>query len=136
MNSTALHEDNFLRVLWDEATRIIGIDWKESTATMTDEDMKAELALFAGFVEKKKAPRILVDVTKFRHRMSPEVQEWRLKNISTRYNAAGVSRFAFIFPQDVPIPQTMNQSSPGEDFVTRAFAGRDEAVAWLTEAGA
>lgn len=135
MYSTELHEDNFLLILWDEATRIIGIDWKESTATMTDEDMKGELMIFAGYVEDKKAPRILVDVTKFRYRMRTEVQEWRIRNISTRYNAAGVLRFAFIFPQNAPIPSTMNQSSPGEDFVTRAFGSRDEAIAWLTEEG-
>ena len=132
MYSSELHEDGFLRILWDEETRVIGIDWKESTATMTDADMKNELALFAGNVENKRAPRILVDVAKFGLKMSPEVQEWRLKNISTRYNAAGVLRFAFIFPPNVPIPSTMNQSSPGEDFVTRAFGRRDEAIAWLT----
>ena len=132
MQLTQLHDDKFLRILWEDATRIIGIDWKESTATMTDDDMKDELSLFAGYVENKKAPRILVDVTKFGHTLSPEVQEWRLKNISTRYNAAGVLRFAFIFPSTVPTPPTMNQSSPSEEFVTRAFGSRDEAIAWLT----
>jgi len=133
MHSTELYEDEFLRILWNETTGIIGIDWKESTATMTNEDIKKELSRFAEYVENKRAPRILVDVTKFLHRMSPEVQEWRLKNISTRYNAAGVRRFAFIFPSEVPIPPTMNQSSTGEEFITRAFGSRDEAVAWLTE---
>jgi len=73
MEPTQLHEDEFLQILWDERSRIIGIDWKASTATMTNDEMKDELALFAGCVEKKKAPFILVDVTKFRHTMSPEV---------------------------------------------------------------
>jgi hypothetical protein len=40
----------------------------------------AELTFFAGHVEKKKAPGILVDVTKFRHKMAPDVQKWRVKN--------------------------------------------------------
>jgi hypothetical protein len=86
-----LHEDEFLRIFWDEQTRIIGIDWMEATSEMTDEDFKTELTLFAKQVEDKKAPRILIDVSKFRHRPGAEIGEWRLKNISTRYNAAGVT---------------------------------------------
>ena len=131
MAPTQLHEDEFLRILWDDSTRIIGIDWKESTAKMTDEDMKDELSLFAGHVENKKATGIIVDVTRFRHRMSPEVQQWRVKNISTRYGAAGVKRFAFVFPPEAQIPSMMNQSAEGEKFLTLAFNSRDEAIAWL-----
>lgn len=135
MAPTLLHEDEFLRILWDDSTCIIGIDWKESTAAMTDDDMKNELDLFAGYVEEQKAPSIIVDVTRFRHRMSPEVQQWRVKNISTRYSAAGVKRFAFVFPPEAQIPSMMNQSAEGEKFLTLAFNSREEAMAWLTDEG-
>ena len=127
-----LHEDRFLRILWDEGARIIGIDWKESTAVMTSEEFKQELTVFAGYVEEKKAPAIIVDVSKFGHKMSPDVQPWRIKNISTRYNAAGVKRFAFLFAKDTLIPPTLSQSSEGEQFLTRAFNNLSEATAWLT----
>src|SRR5262245_45572092 len=118
---TQLFEDNFLRILWNEHAGVIGIDWKDGTSSMTDEDFKKELTTFAGFVEQKKARGILVDVLHFRHKMGAGVQEWRVKNISTRYFAAGVERFAFLFPAGAQIPPMMNQSSPGEDFLTRAF---------------
>jgi hypothetical protein len=133
MQVTQLHDDNFLKILWDENTRTIGIDWKESTSAMTDEQFKAELASFAGFVEQKKARGILVDVSHFRHKMAPDVQEWRVKNISNRYYAAGVQRFAFLLPNGSPIPAMMNQSSPGERFATRAFSNLNEATNWLSE---
>lgn len=71
---TQLHEDEFFKVLWDESTRIVGIDWKEATSSMTDEEFKAELTLFAGQVEQKKARGILVAVAHFRHRPEPDVQ--------------------------------------------------------------
>lgn len=129
-----LHDDQFLKILWDANTGIIRIDWKEATSSMSDEQFKTELTLFAGHAEKKKARGILVDVNRFRHRMAPAVQEWRVKNISTRYSAAGVTRFAFLFPENSHIPPTMNQSSLGEDFQTRAFTNRDEAMAWLLDA--
>jgi len=42
--------------------------------------------------------------------------EWRLKNISTRYNAAGVQRFAFL--NDSQSPPMTSQSAEGELFLT------------------
>jgi hypothetical protein len=130
-----LHEDEYLQIFWNEPVRIIGIHWKEATSKMTDEDFKAELTLFANQVEDKRAPRILIDVSSFRHRPGEEVGKWRLANISTRYNAAGVQRFAFLLSKDLPVPSMASQSSEGEQFLTRSFNDGEQAVAWLTAAG-
>src|SRR5262245_66181241 len=134
MKTQQLYDDTFLRILWDDESRVIGIDWKEATSSMTGEEFKKELKLFADHVEAKKAHGILVDVAHFRHKPGPDMQEWRVKNISGRYYAAGVVRFAFLFPVGAPIPPMMNQSSPGEKFGTRAFNAAEEAVAWLKPA--
>jgi hypothetical protein len=83
MNPVELYDDKFFKILWNEADRVIGIDWKETTASMTDEDFKGELELFVGRVEEKKARGIIIDVKHFRHKLGPGMQEWRVKNIST-----------------------------------------------------
>jgi hypothetical protein len=70
-------------------------------------------------------------VKAFRHQNGPDIQPWRVKNISSRYSAAGVRRFAFLLPQGSQIPPMMNQSAAGEEFVTRGFTNQDQAVAWL-----
>jgi hypothetical protein len=133
LEAKELYDGPFLTILWDTPRRLIGIRWKPSTANMTDEDFKAALTLFAGHVELMGTHGILVDVEDFRHRMGPDVQEWRVKNISTRYAAAGVRRFAFLFPRGSEIPPMMNQSADGESFTTRAFTSQEQAVEWLTE---
>lgn len=130
MQTTQIHEDKFFTVFWDERTRIISIDWKEATSAMTDDEFKAELTLFAGHVEQKKARGILVDVSRFRHRPGPDVQPWRVKNISNRYAAAGVKRQAFLFPKGAQIPPM--RSSPEEKFLTETFDDAQKAEAWLT----
>jgi len=132
MQTAQLHEDKFFQVSWDGKARLIRIDWKEATASMTDEDFRSQLELFAGLVEAKKAHGILVDVAHFRHTQGPSIQEWRLKNISPRYSGAGVQRFAFLLPGDAPVPAMMNQSDPSEKFLTRGFNSADKAMAWLT----
>jgi len=131
MAATQIHDAKFLTIWRDEKTRIIGIDWKPTTAAMSDEEFKMELTFFASHVEKQKARGILVDVSRFRHKIAPEVQQWRVENISSRYGEAGVKRFAFLFPKGGDIPPMMNQSSLGETFHTRAFTDRGEAVNWL-----
>jgi len=134
MQARQIHEDNFLLISWDKNKKILGIDWKETTSGMTDEEFKRELTLFAGYVEEKKASGILVDVANFGYKMGPDIQQWRVKSISSRYDAAGVKRFAFLLPKDSQISPMMNQSSPGERFLTRAFNSLEQATAWLTAA--
>jgi hypothetical protein len=134
MQAIQLHDDRFLKISWEAKVRIISIDWKDSTASMTGEEFKQEFTLFAGHVEKKHAGGILVDVSKFHHKPDPEFMPWRVKNISNRYTAAGVKREAFLFPKGAQIPPTMNQLAPGEEFLTRGFDNPEEATAWLTGA--
>ena len=85
LKTQQLHENTFHRILWDDKSRVIGIDWLEGTSSMTDEDFKKELTLFADQVEAKKAVGILVNVAQFRHKPGPDMTEWRVKNISGRY---------------------------------------------------
>jgi hypothetical protein len=132
LKTQQLHENPFHKILWDEQSRVIGVDWKEATSSMTDEDFKKELTLFADHVEAKKAIGILVDVAQFRHKPGPDMTEWRVKNISGRYYAGGLRRFAFLFPEGVTAPHM--ESSPGEKFATRAFNDAQEALAWLKAA--
>jgi len=132
MKTQQLHENPFHKIVWDDQSRVIRIDWKEATSSMTGEDFKKELTLFADHVEAKKAIGILVDVAQFRHKPGPDMTEWRVKNISGRYYAGGVRRFAFLFPEGVSAPHM--ESSPGEKFETRAFNGTEEAMTWLKAA--
>jgi len=130
MQTTQLHEDKFLKISWEEKERVIRIDWKEATSSMTDEEFKATLTLFAGHVEQQKARGILVDVSGFRHKPGPEIQPWRVKSISNRYAAAGVKRQAFLFPKGAQVPPM--RSSPEEKFLTETFDDVQKAEAWLT----
>jgi hypothetical protein len=131
MQPEELCEGKFSRILWDGKSRTIGLDWKETTSTMTSEEFKAELNAFAGYVEEKKPLGIRVDVTKFHHKMTPDMQRWRVQYISSRYNAAGVQRFVFLFPMDLKFPP-MPETCEGEAFRTRAFDSQEQVNAWLT----
>jgi hypothetical protein len=38
---TPIHDDAFFQVSWDENTNVNGIQWKETTSSMTDDDFKS-----------------------------------------------------------------------------------------------
>jgi len=99
---------------------------------MTDDEYKTELIRFAATVDELRPPGILVDLRDFGFLVRDAIWEWRLANISPRYNAAGVQRFAFVIQQSAPIPARMNRPSAGDAFVTRAFDSRQQAIEWLT----
>lgn len=130
MKIQPVHENKFQNITWDDQSHVIRLDWKEGTSSMTGEEFKKELTLFADHVEAKKAHGILVDVKNMRHKPEPDIEEWRVKNVSGRYYAAGVRRFAFLFPESVGTPPAM-KSSPADKFETRAFNNVEEALAWL-----
>ena len=56
MEAMELHDDLFMKIFWDEHTRIIGIDWKDATSSMTDEDFKAELTLSRRAASRRRRP--------------------------------------------------------------------------------
>ena len=58
-------------------------------------------------------PRHLGRCRQITHRMEPGLNEWRVKNISPRYSAAGLTRFALLFPSGAQIPPMMNLTRRG-----------------------
>jgi len=79
-------------ITFEEDAKILKLKWSPNTNMMNDQDFKDALVVFAGFVEPYGANGLLVDVQefKFMKAMEPELTAWRIKNISTRYNKAGV----------------------------------------------
>lgn len=119
---------------WEPTAGILAIVWKESTASMHDEEFRSALQAFAGAVEAQGAKRVLVDLRGFRHRPGEGIGPWREEQITPRYNAAGVQRFAYVLPKDQePTPPDAEDrpASPGEAFPTRYFATDEAARTWL-----
>jgi hypothetical protein len=57
--------------------------------------------------------------------------EWRDANIVPRYNAAGVKRFAFLFPEGMPAIGAPPAVEPPAAYPTGYFGTREDALFWL-----
>lgn len=110
------------------------MEWLEGSAGMTDNDFMRSMERYAAFAEERRAPNMLVDVTRFRHSPGEHVGAWRDEHIIPRYNAAGVKRFAFLVPPEasgtVEAGGQPEMEPPG-NFPTGCFEDRQHIFDWF-----
>jgi hypothetical protein len=123
-------------VLHHEQWRTLELDWLPSTSEMSDDGFKETLALLAAEGERIKPGCMIIDATEFHHELGDGALEWRDREIIPRYNAAGVRKFAFLWPEGTPgtvesggTPEREGQAN----FPTAWFTGRERAYQWLTD---
>jgi hypothetical protein len=115
---------------------ILELEWLEASADMTDDDFKRSMARYAELAGERSAQYLLVDVTNFRHSMGEGVAAWRDEQIIPAYNAAGVRKFASLFPEGARgTVESGNQPStePPGDFPTGYFTERRNILEWFAE---
>jgi hypothetical protein len=116
--------------------RTLELSWLPSTSEMSDEGFKETLELFAAQGEQAKPTYMIIDATEFQHELGDGVMEWREREIIPRYNAAGVKKFAFLWPEGMPgTVESGGTPKPegGANFPTGWFTTRERANQWLTE---
>jgi hypothetical protein len=123
-------------VLNHERWRTLELSWLASTSEMSDEEFKQTLELFAAAGERVKPAYMIIDATEFQHQLGVGVLEWRDQEIIPRYNSAGVTRFAFLWPEGTPGTVESGGTPKPEgpaNFPTGWFTGRERAYQWLTQ---
>jgi hypothetical protein len=123
-------------ILNHERWRTLELSWLASTSEMSDEGFKETLELFAAEGERDKPAYMIIDATKFQHELGDGVLEWRDQQIIPRYNAAGVKKFALLWPEGTPGTVESGGTPEPEgsaNFPTGSFTSRDRAYQWLME---
>jgi hypothetical protein len=101
---------------------------------MSDPAFKETLELFARMGEQYPSRFMIIDATEFRHEFGEGVMQWRDANIIPRYNAAGVTKFAFLVAEGFPgtVESGGRPRVEGSaNFPTAWFTTRDRAYQWL-----
>jgi hypothetical protein len=120
---------------FDEHASLISFIWTEKSAAMTVDDYKNAIRKYACLLEHK-VRRGLVNLRKFRYRVEEQDAgaSWWADEIVPLYNQAGLERFAFVLPEgeQAPPDETPARAEEGEKFLTKQFAAKQAAIAWLT----
>ena len=129
-----LYRDEFGTIIYHADDRTLELEWLEGSASMTDDDCMRSMERYAAFAEERRAPNMLVDVTRFRHSPGEHVAPWRDEHIIPRYNAARVKKFAFLLPQGAPgtvEAGSQPEREPPGNFPTGYFADRQHLFDWF-----
>lgn len=130
----SLYKDKFAEYFRDSQHAAVVQCWSEDTASMTEEQFRVGVEHLAGLIERENLPNVIVDVVKMAYRPAQDFEEWRQANIIPRYNAAGVRKFAFVYPSGFP-GTVENGVAPAAEGKARFpfgyFGSREGAFAWL-----
>ncbi len=132
--TTQVYSDQFSEYFRDRSHDALELRWLPSTESMTEEQFRGGLERLAGLLEKDHAGNVLIDVVNFSYQPAADNGAWREKNIIPRYNAAGVSKFAFLLPQAAT--QTVEHgTAPAPEgaarFPTGYFSAREDVFSWF-----
>jgi hypothetical protein len=131
VDSKVVYEDEWGEIIDRPSSDVIEVRWFDTTASMSKEEFQRWLSTFADHVGRLRRSRVLIDGTSFKTNPALMDGAWRDANIIPRYNAAGVTSFAFHMPAEMPmVGQPPAPEEPGR-FPTGYFASRQEAVGWL-----
>jgi hypothetical protein len=129
--SVMVYEDRWGEIVDRPASGFVEIRWYDTTRAMAKADFEQWLATFAGCVERARRPAVLVDGTRFLMDPANSDCAWRDANIVPRYNAAGVRRFAFHFPDGMPLIGAPPAVEGPAAYPTGYFGSRQDALDWL-----
>lgn len=131
MTSTILWEDDYGEVIDRPAPGILEIRWYDTTSELDAAGFQQWLTRFADSVENAGRTAILTDSTAFRMDLAHMSGDWRDTNIIPRYNAAGITRFAFIMPPGMPAIGAEPAHEGPAEYLTAYFDYRRVALGWL-----
>jgi len=131
MGSQIIWEDTWGEVIDRPDADLIEIRWFDTTRDFDGETFNEWLARFAGEVERCGRSSILTDAIVFGMAMEHMDGVWRDENIIPRYDASGVTRFAFLMPEGMPAIGAAPAPEGPASFPTAYFGTRQAALAWL-----
>jgi hypothetical protein len=134
MAEITVYEDLWGKIVDHAADGILEIRWVDASAGMTTNDFNQWLIQFATDLARLGRRFALVDAVQFRMARDRMDGAWRDANVIPRYNKAGVQRFAFVMPPQMPLIGTPPAPEGPADFPTGYFGTRADAFAWLGEA--
>jgi hypothetical protein len=128
-----LERDRFATFTFDPTRKVVELEWSSTTAEMTEDDFRHGISRLADHAQEHVGASLMVDTRAFGYRPAPDNETWRDENIVPRYNAAGVRKFAFLWP-----PGAVSNSTPAPEgpaaFPTGHFDSTERLEAWLAQA--
>lgn len=130
------NESKYLEAFYDVDLEMVELYWKESSEHMEDHEYQTLTKELLNNVNGRKISNQLLDNRQFLFSMSPALQEWSEKEISSKMFAQNPEvRVAVLTSQDfitqLSIEQAIEEDNNSSDENVRYFEDEQEAKEWL-----
>lgn len=96
----ALYDNHFQNlVTYNKKTSLYQV-WKMQTMSMTDDEYKREMLLFAKYLEYCQPQKLLINTNQLIFKASSKIQEWTQREIYFRLEPIPLKKIAFVLPYD------------------------------------
>lgn len=134
-----LYRDQFAAYFLEADHHAIEQQWLSPTKGMTEQQFRDGVSRLAELLLRERVPNALVDLTYMGYSPAPDFEPWRQANIIPKYNAAGVTKFAFLMPAGYTntVENGLKPAKEGAaDFPFGYFGTRDGISKWFDGEGA
>lgn len=129
-----LDETLYWQIKREDSTDLLKVIWKNAASDMPEQEFKSHLLRFIEVLRSTATKKFLVDASAGHFTMLPHVQEWHDRTIVPQYKDMGITRIAFVYPDDVVQAMSLDQAfdeKHAQQLLTRFFSTMDKAQAWI-----
>ena len=132
-----IYKDEYLVCRFNSDLSLLEQKWLETTEDMSIDSFKKLSFKLLELYKKCDANKLLTDGTDFKFSISPELQEWTVKNIISGFIEKGITKYANVVPKDlfanVSAEQMIEEGIDAYPFTVKYFDSLDTAYKWLAE---
>ncbi|MCC5946184.1 MAG: hypothetical protein JJT94_14735 [Bernardetiaceae bacterium] len=131
-----IYESASLNLYFNNDTAIIKMEWTDASEGLDAEGFKTEMLNYINHATDKNAKAVLTDARHYAFPITPDVQEYIVENILTRYDEIGMKKQAFVVSSDfiaqLSIEQTISDGEASNlKFKTAYFETEKQATDWI-----
>ena len=116
-----------------EELSLLYTEWNETSAEMTEEEVKDEFQVILRKVGELHPELMIADTLKFKYAINPDTQRWITRFFMADIIEMGVRKYAMIVNEDLYKRYTAKDEEEElvEGFKLNYFLNKDQAMNWL-----
>lgn len=132
-------KSKFVKILFDEETKIYTSIYLPETENMTDKEWQALMVELAKVIEKYKPRFILDDNRNRKYDYPPDIQTWTLELFVESWNRIGLEKYVQILPTHIigqltaEQIQELNNTKFSAKYKNKIVVDFESAMSWINE---
>jgi len=131
-----IYKDLFVQIESDNASKILICNWYKHTEKATADDFKNWNNTLVQKAFEVKPNGLLANTTDYYFTITPDLQDWSVKNVFEQFAKAGIKKVAMLVSKEIISQLSIEQFADEykeDKLKTAYFDTKESAIKWLKE---